>query len=65
MSRFFTVKAFKVFLTLFLKVLPLILPLFKGSTILPVYGVGISLFLLLKIAVLSRVFLLFSAKVIV
>jgi hypothetical protein len=32
---------------------------------LPVYGVGVSFFLRLKVAVLSRVLLFFSAKVVV
>jgi len=65
MSWFFIVKAFEVFLAFFLKIFSLALFLLKDFVILPVYNVGISFFLLFKIAVLSRVFLLFSAKVVV
>jgi hypothetical protein len=65
MPRFSTVKTFKVSLAFFFKILSLALSFFKNSAVLPVYGVGISFFLLLKVAVLSRVFLLSSAKVIV
>jgi hypothetical protein len=65
MPRFFIIKIFKVSLAFLFKIFPLILSLFKGFAILSVYGVRISLFLLFKVAVFSRVFLLFSAKVIV
>jgi hypothetical protein len=60
-----TVKTFKVLLNFLLKILPLTLSLFKGSVILPVHDVGISPFLLFKVAVFPRVLLLSSAKIIV
>jgi hypothetical protein len=65
MSRFSIVKVFEVFLTFFLKILPLAFPLFKDFIVLPVHDVGVSLFLLFEVAVLSRVLLFFSAKVVV
>jgi hypothetical protein len=65
MPRLTIIKAFKVFRTFLFKILALTLSFFEGFTILLVYGVGISPFLLLEIAVFSRVFLLFSAKIII
>jgi hypothetical protein len=65
MPRFSIVKAFKVFLAFPFKVLSLIFSLFKGFAMLSVYSVGIFSFLLFEIAILSRVFLFFSAKIIV
>jgi hypothetical protein len=65
MLLFPAVKAFKVFLDFFFKVLAFVFPFFKNSAILSVYGVKISLFLLLEIAVSPRVLLLFSAKIII
>jgi hypothetical protein len=65
MPWFSAIKAFKILLTFFLKILTFILSLLKDSAVLPIYSVGISSLLLLKIAVLSRVLLLFSAKIIV
>jgi hypothetical protein len=60
-----TVKTFEVLLTFFFKNFAFAFPFFKGSPILLVHGVGISSFLLLKIAVLTRVLLFFSAEVII
>jgi hypothetical protein len=65
MPWFTIVKVFEIFLAFLFKIFAFIFSLFKDSAVLPVYGVGISFFLLLKIAVLSRVLLFFSAKVIV
>jgi len=65
MLWFFIIKAFKVLLAFFLKILSLAFSLLKGFAVLPVYSVGISFFLLLEIAVFFRVLLLFSAKVVV
>jgi hypothetical protein len=59
------IKVFKVFRTFFLKILTFILPFLKDFTVLPIHNVGISSLLLFKIAVLSRVLLLFSAKIII
>jgi hypothetical protein len=65
MPWFFIIKAFKVPLALFLKILFFALSLLKDFAVLLVYGVEISFFLLFEVAVLPRVFLLFSAKIIV
>jgi hypothetical protein len=65
MSLFTAVKVFKIFLTFFLKILALALPFLKNSAMLLVYDVGISFSLLFKIAILSRVFLFSSTKVII
>jgi hypothetical protein len=65
MFRFFIIKVFKVFLAFFLEILPFIFSFFKGSAVLPIYGVGVFFLLLFEVAVLPRVLLLFSAKVVV
>ena len=59
------VKVFKIFRIFFLKVLALTFSFFKGSVMLLIYDVGISPFLLFEVAVLSRIFLFFSAKIII
>jgi hypothetical protein len=65
MPLFFTVKAFKVFLTFFFKILTFALSLLKDSVILLIYGVGISFLLLFKVTVFSRVLLFFLVKIII
>jgi hypothetical protein len=65
MSALFVIEIFKVFRTFFLKIFTLILLFFKGFIVLLVYNVGISFFLLFEVAVLFRVFLFFSAKIII
>jgi len=64
-SLLLIVKVFEVFLTFFLKILTFAFSFLKGSAILPIYGVGILSFLLFEVTVLSRVFLFFSAKIVI
>ena len=64
MSLFTAIKIIEILLTFF-KILAFALFSLKGFAILPVYSVGIFLFLLFKIAVFPRVFLFLSAKVII
>jgi hypothetical protein len=59
------IKIFKIFRIFFLKIFAFIFFFFKSFIVLSVYGVGIFSFLLLKIAVFFRVFLFFSAKIII
>jgi hypothetical protein len=65
MLLFIAVKAFEVFSAFLFKVFAFTLSFFESSAVLPIYDVGISLFLLLEIAVFFRVFLLFSTKVVI
>jgi hypothetical protein len=65
MPLFTVVKAFKVLLTFFLKILAFAFSSLKDFAILPVHSVGVSPSILFKVAVLSRVLLFFSAKIII
>jgi hypothetical protein len=65
MPLLFIIKAFKVFLIFFFAGFTLSFPLFEGFAIVLIYDVGVSFFLLPEIAVLARVFLLFSTKIII
>jgi hypothetical protein len=65
MPIFFVIKVFKVFRTFLFKIFAFTFSLFKDSAVLPIYNVGVFFFLLPEIAVLFRVFLFFSAKVII
>jgi hypothetical protein len=65
MPFFSVIKIFKVFLAFLFKGLTFSLSLFKGSAILSVYNVGISLSLKFKIAIFTGVFLFSSAKIVI